>query len=61
MLSRILCRQAWHAAAAAPGHRITFTQMLPAPDQCWLADAEGNHYVSELRMVAVERAAVARP
>ena len=61
VLSRILCRQARHAAAAAPGHRITFTEMLPAPDQCWLADAEGNHYVSELRMVAVERAAVARP
>jgi hypothetical protein len=30
--------------------------MLPGPDECWLADADGNHYVSELRMVAVDRA-----
>ena len=28
--------------------------MLPTPEQCWLADADGNHYVSELRMVAVD-------
>jgi hypothetical protein len=59
VLCRILCRQARHAAAAAaaPGHRLAFTEMLPAPDQCWLADPDGNRYVSELRMVAVERGA----
>jgi len=28
--------------------------MLPAPDQTWLPDAEGNRYTSELRMVAVD-------
>jgi hypothetical protein len=31
--------------------------MLPAPDECWLADADENRYVSELRIVAVDRAA----
>ena len=54
-LSRILCRQARHARET-PGARMEFTEMLPGPDECWLADADGNHYVSELRMVAVDRA-----
>ena len=54
-LSRILCRQARHARET-PGTRMEFTEMLPGPDECWLADADGNHYVSELRMVAVDRA-----
>jgi hypothetical protein len=54
VLSRILCRQARHADADSPAARMQFTEMLPAPDQCWLADADGNHYVSELRIVAVD-------
>ena len=33
---------------------IRFTEMLPAPEQCWLHDPEGNSYVSELRLVAVD-------
>jgi hypothetical protein len=32
---------------------IRFTEMVPAPEQCWLRDPEGNRYVSELRLVAV--------
>ena len=52
-LSRILCRQARHAKQT-PGARMEFTEMLPAPDRCWLADADGERYVAELRMVAVE-------
>ena len=54
-LSRILCRQARHARET-PGARMEFTEMLPAPDQCWLADADGERYVAELRMVAVDGA-----
>jgi hypothetical protein len=34
--------------------RVTLTEMLPAPDQCWLADAEASTYTSELRVVAVD-------
>jgi len=30
---------------------ITFTEMLPAPDELWLADADGSRYTSELRVV----------
>jgi len=28
--------------------------MLPGPDDCWLADQDGQRYTSELRMVAVD-------
>lgn len=53
-LSRILCRQARKAADASPSNRISFTEMLPGPDECWLHDPEGHRYVSELRIVAVD-------
>ncbi len=56
VLGRILCRQARQAAAADPGARIRFSEMLPAPEQCWLSDPAGRHYVSELRLVAVDQA-----
>jgi hypothetical protein len=33
---------------------ITFTEMLPGPDQLWLPDIEDNRYTSELRIVVVD-------
>lgn len=33
---------------------VVLTEMLPAPDEVWLGDAEGQRYVCELRMLAVE-------
>jgi hypothetical protein len=33
---------------------IALTEMLPYINQTWLEDAEGNHYASELRIVAVD-------
>jgi hypothetical protein len=54
-LGRILCRQARQAAAEAPAAPIRFTEMLPAPEHCWLGDPDGNRYVSELRIVAVNQ------
>jgi len=33
---------------------IVVTEMLPGPNETWLCDAEGNRYVSELRIVAVD-------
>ena len=54
LLAQILCRHARRAAAEAPGSRFRFTEMLPTPDQCWLVDPDGNRYVSELRLVAVD-------
>ncbi|HTP96303.1 MAG TPA: lantibiotic dehydratase [Burkholderiales bacterium] len=35
--------------------RIVLTEMLPAPEQSWLTDAQGRRYTGELRMVAVRR------
>jgi Lantibiotic dehydratase, N terminus len=57
-LARILCRHARQAAHEAPAQPLRFSEMLPAPDGCWVADPEGNRYVSELRLVAVDRGAV---
>src|SRR5205085_1931106 len=34
---------------------IKVTEMLPDPQQIWLLDREGQHYTSELRIVAVDR------
>lgn len=35
-------------------HTVTVTEMIPAPDQLWLPDAEGQLYTAELRMVAID-------
>lgn len=34
---------------------IAFMEMLPSHDQAWLTDVDGNHFTSELRLVAVDR------
>ncbi len=60
-LTRILCRHVRRAAAEAPDEPIRFTEMLPAPEQCWLHDLEGNSYVSELRLVAAAPSSRGRP
>lgn len=36
-----------------PEMLVTITEMFPTPEQCWLTDAEGNYYSSELRMAAL--------
>lgn len=33
---------------------VRFTEMLPGLEDCWLADAEGRRYTSELRLVAFD-------
>jgi Lantibiotic dehydratase, N terminus len=54
VLTRILCRQLRRAAADFPGRPVRFTEMLPGPDDCWLADQDDRRYTSELRLVAVD-------
>ena len=56
VLGRILCRHARQAAADNAGARMSFTEMLPAPEQAWVADGAGERYVCELRLVAVDTA-----
>ena len=60
VLTQILCRQLRRAAADFPGQPARFTEMLPAPQDCWLADEQGQRYTSELRLVAVDLACNAR-
>lgn len=33
---------------------VEVSEMLPVIDDCWLADAQGERFVSELRLVAVD-------
>ncbi|GHH90470.1 lantibiotic dehydratase [Streptomyces capillispiralis] len=37
-----------------PEGTVTFTEMLPTPEQTWLRDDEGRRYTSELRFVAFD-------
>jgi hypothetical protein len=43
-------------AAGSPPLSIAITEMIPDLDQLWLPDAVGQHYTSELRIVAVDQA-----
>ena len=51
-LTRIAARH-MRAAAGRPAAAMRFTEMLPAPEDCWLADRDGGRYVAELRFVGV--------
>ena len=48
------------AEGAALGRPVRITEMLPTPEDCWLPDADGNRYTSELRLVCVDRTRVPR-
>jgi Lantibiotic dehydratase, N terminus len=63
VLTRILHRQLRRAATEFPARPVRFTEMLPGPGDCWLADQTGQRYTSELRLVAVDlgRTASSRP
>jgi Lantibiotic dehydratase, N terminus len=43
--------QLLRTGAETDGASVTFSEMLPAPEQSWLADAAGNPYTCELRLV----------
>jgi hypothetical protein len=40
--------------AVSRNHNITLSEMIPAPQETWLPDSEGNTYTSEFRIVAVD-------
>lgn len=52
-LTRVLARFLRPAAQQSPEAQVEFTEMLPGPDDCWLAGEVGR-YTSELRLVAVD-------
>jgi hypothetical protein len=43
--------QLLRTGAGTDGASVTFSEMLPAPEQSWLADAAGNAYTCELRLM----------
>jgi hypothetical protein len=51
----LLCRGLRRARRnAGQDATVTIAEMLPAPDQTWLFDAQGQRYTAELRMVATD-------
>jgi Condensation domain/Lantibiotic dehydratase, N terminus len=56
LISRSLRRSRRYAADA----QVIITEMLPAPDQLWLTDAQGHRYTAEMRMVAADQTASGR-
>ena len=54
VLTRIAARLLRRAAEAQPDRYVRFTEMVPGPEDCWLEDADGRRYASELRMIAVD-------
>jgi hypothetical protein len=58
-LRRILRRWSASTAERAPHARMTLTEMLPGPRDCWLQDETGRH-ASELRLVAVDLARLSK-
>jgi hypothetical protein len=52
LISRSLRRARRKAGADAA---VTVVEMLPAPEEAWLADAQGLRYTAELRMVAIDQ------
>ncbi len=53
----ILSKDIRRAATKAPDEAtVSISEMLPAPDQLWMHDAQNRTYTSELRMVAVDLA-----
>jgi hypothetical protein len=40
---------------------VTFTEMLPGPEDCWLAGPDGERYTSEFRMVVTESGVLTDP
>jgi hypothetical protein len=52
VISRALRRSRRAAGAEAV---VSVVEMLPTPDQAWLADAQGRRYSAELRMVVADQ------
>ncbi len=56
LISRSLRRSRRNAGAEAT---VTVVEMLPAPDEAWLTDGQGQRYTAEFRIVAVDQTAPA--
>lgn len=52
---RMLAKQVRNVLEGVSTHsqKLTFSEVLPNFDELWLTDSEGNHFTSELRLVAI--------
>jgi hypothetical protein len=50
----IFARMIRRAAQSSPAAQVRIVEMLPDVNQTWLMDSEGQHYTSEIRMVALD-------
>lgn len=48
------CARKLQLAADGDGPVVSFSEMLPAMDDLWVTDHEGNRYTAEFRVVAVD-------
>lgn len=53
LLSHLL-RRAADGPDGPASDAVTLSEMLPAPHECWLHDAQGRRYTSEIRLLAVD-------
>ncbi|MER7672494.1 lantibiotic dehydratase [Kitasatospora sp. NPDC096128] len=60
-LVNLLAKGIRRTVEEAPGATVTLTEAMPDNGGCWLPDARGRRYTSELRMVAVDRQPAATP
>jgi hypothetical protein len=51
----IVAKAARRLARKDPDGVLTFSEMMPTPEQVWLTDDRGEKYTSELRFVAVDQ------
>jgi Lantibiotic dehydratase, N terminus len=54
LLADIFAKLVRRTLDAEPGANIEITEMLPAGEQLWLADADNRRYTSEFRFIAVD-------
>ncbi|MET8043680.1 hypothetical protein ABZU25_22795 [Micromonospora sp. NPDC005215] len=50
LYARSLCAMVDAAARIGPDSAVVVTELLPAPGDSWVTDAQGRGYVGELRL-----------
>ncbi|MCW3841256.1 lantibiotic dehydratase family protein [Micromonospora yasonensis] len=56
LYAQSLCAMVDAARKAGPEVPVTVTELLPEPSHCWVTDADGRGYVSELRLQITDSA-----
>jgi hypothetical protein len=54
LLAKLVRRTKEAGGGESAREQVTVAEMLPGPDQVWLADAADQRYTSELRIAALD-------